>query len=186
MDKIFMRPGYWPLLLAWLLSGCTSFSLSGSAAANNSSAVGQIERHSGSILLTPVPLYGLSGLSLGARWHEGESLLLELCDSRNRNLQLQKPLVIYLDGERAYLEWSGKGVGGCHEFVVTKRELADMGAGERVILRVFFESGVVEQRVSGTTSDYFARPKYYGPQSRIKQFVEALPESLAKNQWADG
>ena len=186
MDKMLLLPGSWLLLLTLMFGGCANQSLSGNAVTDTPPAIGEIERHLGSVHLVPVPLYGLPELSLGARWQEGKPLLLELCDSRNRNLQPQKPLVVYLDGELAYLKPAGKGVGGCNEFAVTENELASISSGKRVILRVFFDGEVVEQRVSGTTSDYFSRPKFYGPQSRMKQFIEALPKNSAENQLVGG
>ncbi len=187
MDKMLMLRGSWLLLLAFMVVGCTNTpSVKGNAVADTPPVIGEIERQLGLVHLVPVPLYGLPELSLGARWQKGEELRLELCDSRDRSLQPEKPLVLYLDGKLAYLQQAGKGAAGCNEFAVTEGELVSISSGKRVILRIFFEDEVVEQRVSGTTSDYFSRPKYYGPQSRMKQFIEALPVQSAENQLVGG
>lgn len=149
---------------------------------------GDIEQQVGLVHLVPVPLYGMPEMSLGARWQqEAGGLMLELCDTRQRLLQQGKPLVLYIDGELAYLTQSTVAHdASCHDFDISEDQLKRVSSAKRAILRVFFEEEVVEQRISGTMSDYFSRPKFYGPQARLQQFIDALTSQQPENQLVGG
>jgi len=137
--------------------------------------------------MVPVPLYGDSGLSLGLRHQSSGLLQLDLCDARQRVTATDKPLVLYLDGELAYLQpQSEKPANGCSHYKVSAEQLYRVSHCNRVLLRVFFDDEVVEQRISGMVSDYFSRPKYYGPQERMKRFIDALPKETPINQLVGG
>ena len=173
-------------LLVWL-SGCSSNPQAGLDQADQQVIAGDIEQDDRRLHLVPVPLYGLPELSLGALWQATEPLQLELCDSRQRPVDSAKPLVLYLDGELEYLEYQRSDANsGCLYYQVNEAQLQQISDCKQVMLRVFFQQEVVEQRVSGTVSDYFSRPKYYGPQARLKRFITAVQQQPFKNPLVGG
>lgn len=142
------------------------------------------------LLLQPVPLYGLPELSVGASTDEksGEVSLL-LCDEQKRAAEQDKPLVVYLDGDHELLRWQKAEVYAgctCHYFEVSSDILLRIADAERALLRVYFAGGTVEQRISGTLSDYLSRPKALGPQQGLRRFVNALSSNTVSGSVVSG
>ncbi len=151
---------------------------------------GALTGSSSGLLLQPVPLYGLPELSVGAGTGEdsGEVSLL-LCDEQKRRTEQGKPLVVYLDGEHELLRWRKAEVYAdctCHYFEASRDILLRIANAERALLRVYFSSGTVEQRISGTLSDYLSRPKALGPQQGLRRFVNALSSDTVSGSVVSG
>merc|ERR1712000_799508 len=120
--------------------------------------------------LQPAPLYGSDELSIGAvQLSDGGQLLL-LCDDTDRALNTGKPLVLYLDGEYLSLNWTESQIQaavGCDAFRTDLETLDKVSTVERAMLRVHFTDETVEHRISGTTADYFSRPKIKQGHSKL-------------------
>ena len=185
-----MRTGIIGLTLLLSLTACVSGGQAKtSAAMTDAPAPGDLNQSSGQLSLNPVPLYGMPELSLGAEWQSGNDALLQLCDLRKRQLDADKPLVLYLDGEHEILTLQrSDAVAGasCGYFVTTPDQLDRIASRQTVMLRVYFAGQTVEQRISGTMSDYFSRPKMLGPQQRLKRFVDALQDLNLSSALVDG
>lgn len=176
-----------------LLQGCSATSFSGSRNISDGqdeiiSSAGEIDQKQGEVRLIPVPLYGMPELSVGAHWRGQNALDLVLCDRQQRVLQQDKPLVLYLDGDFVHLEIDGESPvkAGCSYFAIDGAQLRHLISSKQAMLRVFYKQQMVEQRISGTASDYFSRPKSQGPQQRLQKFVDLLPLPAAEKQLVDG
>ncbi len=185
-----MRTGIIGLTLLLFLTACVSGGqVDRITAAADVPVPGDLNQSAGMLSLNPVPLYGMSELSLGAEWQSGHDPLLQLCDLRKRLLEADKPLVLYLDGEHETLtlQRSGMAAGAyCSYFTTTPDQLERIASRQTVMLRVYFAGQTVEQRISGTISDYFSRPKMLGPQQRLKRFVDALLDLNLSSALVDG
>ena len=184
MDSESHVPKAWVGLLTVLvlqmgLSGCASHYQS--AAEEQPTPAGFVEQTEDGFFLQPAPLYGSDELSIGAvQLSDGGQLLL-LCDDTDRALNTGKPLVLYLDGEYLSLNWTESQIQaavGCDAFRTDLETLDKVSTVERAMLRVHFTDETVEHRISGTTADYFSRPKMFGPQRSIGRFVEAVQQSV--------
>lgn len=183
--------------LILLQVGCSSMS-------THEPIPGDLVENKDLIQLYPVSLYGSDELMLGARWAEQEPLSLVLCDRQQRELDTNKPLVLYIDGEHQHLPLIKHDVApivlastpsfddsyeeavtdevptpSCHRYGIQEAMLEDLAHCKQAMLRVFFKGERVDQRVSGTESDYMTRPRHYGPQMRLQNFVKALSKTLS-------
>lgn len=157
--------------------------------AADGAAAGSLNRSASGLTLNPVPLYGMPELLLGAVWQSGADPLLQLCDQQAREPDAGKPLVLYLDGEHEMLRLQGSDIKDglyCSYFSASPDQLNQIASRQTVMLRIYFAGQAVEQRVSGTISDYFSRPKMFGPQQRLKRFVDALQDLNLSSALVDG
>jgi len=171
-----------------LFAGCSSQQLD-TAGNDEVTPAGFVEKTDKGLLLQPAPLYGSPRLSLGAIHAEGDSPLLLLCDEQRRPVDKSKPLVLYMDGDYRSLPWTASKhlhVSGCAAFATDMKTLDKLASVERAMLRVYFTEETVEHRISGTTADYFSRPKMFGPQRSIGRFVEAVQETFMSGGIANG
>lgn len=165
------------ILILCLLAGCSAQRMALPDGGYRYAAAGGLSATANTLTLQPVPLYGLPELAVGALWHQGEEPEFVLCDRHQRALDTSKPLVLYLDGTHELLRWRGSHVRAgslCHYYQAAVAVMDRVAAAELAMLRVYFRSGTVEQRVSGTVADYFSRPKMFGPQQGFRRFVDAL------------
>jgi len=161
---------------------------SGCASQRPTAAVESVEPRAGLVVVTdqeallePVALYGGNELSLGAVGERRGHLDLLLCDSLKREVDTAKPLILYLDGEHEKLRWQGGAVEdlrSCQRYEASIALLRNLADAKRAILRLYLLGGdTVEQRISGTMSDYLSRPKMHGPQRGFSRFLEAMSET---------
>lgn len=125
----------------------------------------------------PVALYGMPELSLGAAVDSAGIYSLVVCDRLNRVLDSSKPLLLYIDGNYEALRWSDQADSderACHRFVASFDVLRRVSEAQKAILRLYFVSESLDQRITGTVSDYLSRPKMLGPQYAIRRFVDAV------------
>ena len=117
-------------------------------------------------------------MNLGAQTLAGGELVLLLSDDRQRSVDADKPLLVNIDGRTTPLPFikriEQQDVGVWYQFSVTKDLLSQIGNSNKAMLRVYFEEGPEEARISGTQSDYLSRPKAYGVQGRLKKFIDEL------------
>ena len=176
------------ILLLMSLTACSSISDHIASSGNADLAPSQpLQVTPGSVQLPPVPLYGDDALSLGAFWSSGQ-MALQLCDRKLRQLDPDKPLVLSADGEFIYLPSVASDVElpGCTSFLMNAAVLTQLIRAKTLLLRSYFASEVAERRVTGTLSDFQLRPRVFGPQSRLKQFADAVPPAVMKNAVVDG
>ena len=176
----------WLALFIISAAGCSAAPVS----EQGQPAEGEVSLTESGLTLQPVSLYGDPDMALGAVLQAQNTALL-VCDRQVRRPQSQKPLVLYLDGELEYLSYAGEAGGGCFHYRADSAQLRRIAVSKTAILRLFFEREVYEHRISGTVSDYFSRPRFYGPQSRILEFVERLPLDgqllkTSANQFVEG
>ncbi|MCT7359827.1 MAG: hypothetical protein COB09_03265 [Thalassobium sp.] len=160
-----------------------------SSALDEGVAPGQLNQTLDHLSLTPVPLYGMPELALGAVWQSGSEPMLQVCDQHRRPLDAGKPLVLYIDGEHEILSLQrsdSQSVFHCSYFASSAEQLDRIASSQTVMLRIYFNGEAVEQRISGTMSDYFSRPKMLGPQQRLKRFVDALQHLNLSSALVDG
>ena len=168
--KIFGRAVLVPSL-ALILAACASQSpsintVSGGVA--GASADNQSE---------PVALYGMPEISLGAAVDDAGIYSLLVCDRLARELDESKPLLLYIDGDYEALRWSehlSADERACHRFVTSYDVLRRVSDAQRAMLRLYFSGESLDQRITGTVSDYLSRPKMLGPQYAIRRFVDAV------------
>jgi len=160
------------------------FTLSGCAATptvsddSQLSSPGAVVQSGSGTLLEPVALYGLPELSIGAESSTDQGEFITVCDRKFRQLDQDKPLVIYLDGDLQMLRWYQEQTSSqrlCHRFAASMSVIRGVADAQRAILRLYFRNGEqIEQRISGTMSDYLSRPKMLGPQRGFSRFIDAV------------
>ncbi len=179
--------GFTVFVALLLLPGCMNTQYT--AAETEPTPAGFVEQTKQGLILQPAPLYGSHQLSIGAVQPAGKSPFLLLCDEGGRAIDTQRPLILYLDGDYRSLPWSAgavSGMPGCQPFETDIRTLNTLASVERAMLRVYFTNETVEHRISGTSADYFSRPKMFGPQRSIGRFVEAVQENYMSSGIANG
>ncbi|MCD8521599.1 MAG: hypothetical protein LRY66_01315 [Saccharospirillaceae bacterium] len=180
-----LQSGVLALALLLSLSACVGNNALKPSVPAEDLAPGQLNQTEDRLSLSPVPLYGMPELALGAVWNSGSEPLLQVCDKRRRPLDRDKPLVLYIDGEHELLSLQ-RSDSYCSYFFSNAGQLDRIASHQTVMLRIYFLSGSLEQRISGTSSDYFSRPKTQGPQQRLKRFVDVLRDLNLSSALVDG
>lgn len=158
-----------------MLQGCATQSVSDQSDA--APQPGEVVSSPDGVRLQPVSLYGMPEISLGAVYVPDKKYSLVVCDRLRRSVDGAKPLILYLDGQHEALKLSGEHAEAgalCHDFTASVALLERLSAADVAMLRLYLSDDAIEQRISGTVSDYLSRPKMLGPQYGIRRFMDTL------------
>lgn len=161
--------------LLMTLQGCATQSVSDQNDADPQP--GEVVTSPGGVRLQPVSLYGMPEISLGAFYAPDKKYSLVVCDRLRRAVDSAKPLILYLDGQHEAVKLTAEHIESgalCHDFSASVALLERISSADVAMLRLYLNDDAIEQRISGTVSDYLSRPKMLGPQNGIRRFMDAL------------